>query len=73
MPTTRDIARLVITDTDRLAALRRRTRAAETRSRGGRVDASRSVDPRVWRAAMARAGGDPSRIEIVSPTEVVVR
>lgn len=74
MPTTRDTARLTIgltTDLDDLA--KHRTRARETRSRGGRVDRSNSVDPDVWRAAMMLAKGDAKRIEVLSPTEVVVR
>lgn len=30
------------------------------------------VDPRVWKAAFAAAGGDPSRLKIISATEVLV-
>lgn len=30
------------------------------------------VDPRVWQAALDLAGGDVSRLTVVSPTEVTV-
>lgn len=31
------------------------------------------VTPKVWKEAMALAKGDAKRIEVVSPTEVIVR
>lgn len=70
----RDSVRFTISSAERLESIARRpTRARERRPRARRVDVSASVNPSVWRQALALAGGDASRIEVVSPLEVVVR
>lgn len=69
----RDSVRLTLEHPERLDEYARRpTRGADKRTRAKRVDTSKSVHPLVWRQAMALAGGDARRIQVVSPTDVRV-
>lgn len=54
------------------APVARRERAVESRVRTSRVAVTR-VNPAVMEVALRAAGGDASRIEVVSATEVIVR
>jgi hypothetical protein len=70
----RDIARLheetVRNAHDHLAAC---PRAAETRPRSTRAETLVKVHPLVMAQALKLAGGDASRLQIISDTEVRVR
>jgi hypothetical protein len=75
MSTTQEVARvhpstLTRLSTGDLPLGRDKPRQAPTRQPHVHVI---QVDPRVWRTALHLAGRDRSRIQVVSPTEVIVR